>query len=237
MAEESESLKSVGGLIPSVYYDLIARVFAGVPLIALMAWVPAEPHFWRLELGLGELVEIILILGAGYIVGLLLTPLSVVTGALIPGFIRCWLDIRRQGSTERKIKDKANWLDGVFAPMEEMRLLDDHFHLSGARWFRNDIIASVDKDAGVLIAKMQAEMILCMNLLAGYLLLTLAHWQWTDLAPIVSNSPFWWIAGVLLGLTCIHRQFMYLGRQCVLYNLYAGRLFHRQGPAAPPLPK
>jgi hypothetical protein len=220
MAEESDSIKTASGLIPGVYYDLIARVSAGIPILALLLWEPGERHFPTLEFG--EAINAVLLLGGGYITGLLLTPLSLVTAWVNPGLSRLTLaacSFRRTPRNSESWLDKR--LDGICLPLEKMHALDETINLPGAKWFRNDIIASVDKDAGILIGKMRAEMMLCMNLFAGYLFITLVHWRWPQVAPIVNYTESWRIAGGLLGLATIHRQVMYLGRQCALYNMYA----------------
>jgi hypothetical protein len=112
MAEELESPKSLIGLVPNLYYDLIARVCAGVPFLALLLWSQKDslkglvPDNW---------VGFLLLTGAGYLSGLLLTPFSLVWSVVIlplqflllrvPGF-----DWRRTGRNEEiatKNKDAA----------------------------------------------------------------------------------------------------------------------------------
>src|ERR1700727_2337712 len=60
----------LGKIIPSMYYDLIARVGAGTPfLIALL---------WNQHAEFGDITwsKVALMLGGGYIIGLVLTPFS-----------------------------------------------------------------------------------------------------------------------------------------------------------------
>jgi hypothetical protein len=73
MAEESKGLEALGKTIPSVYYDLIARVCAGVPFLTMILW-------GRDTFGEITLIKFLLLLGAGYIAGLLLTSVSVLWG-------------------------------------------------------------------------------------------------------------------------------------------------------------
>jgi|ERR1700722_6978187 hypothetical protein len=71
MAEESGStLGAVSKVVPSIYYDLIARVCAGVPFLVVLLW----PH--RNLFGEITWSKLAILLGAGYVVGMLLTPLS-----------------------------------------------------------------------------------------------------------------------------------------------------------------
>lgn len=73
MAEESGSLSSLGKLIPSVYYDLIARICPGVGFLLALLW-----HKIHIFDGLvsNAWIAFFILLGAGYIAGLVLTALS-----------------------------------------------------------------------------------------------------------------------------------------------------------------
>jgi len=91
MAEESGSLSSLGQLIPSVFYDLIARVCPGVAFLVAL--------FWHKRHAIEHLVHnawvgFFLLLGAGYIAGLLLTTLSLLWTVLIGLPIQCAFNIR-----------------------------------------------------------------------------------------------------------------------------------------------
>ncbi len=74
MAEESGPLEALGKILPSMYYDLIARVCPGVTFLTALLWEKRDL--------IGELtwVKLVLFLGGGYIAGLLLTPLSLPWG-------------------------------------------------------------------------------------------------------------------------------------------------------------
>jgi hypothetical protein len=76
MADDTGALEGLGKIIPSVYYDLIARVGSGVPFLAVLLW----GH--RSSFGEVTWAKLTLVLGAGYIVGLVLTPLSFPWGFL-----------------------------------------------------------------------------------------------------------------------------------------------------------
>jgi hypothetical protein len=70
MANDSGPLVELGKVIPSIYYDLIARVGAGVPFLVILFWDRKEffsDPSWA---------KIGLLVGAGYVTGLLLTPIS-----------------------------------------------------------------------------------------------------------------------------------------------------------------
>jgi hypothetical protein len=70
MAEETGGFEGLGKVIPSIYYDLIARVCAGVPFLAVLLWDE------RTAFGDPTWSKLALLFGAGYVAGLVLTPLS-----------------------------------------------------------------------------------------------------------------------------------------------------------------
>jgi hypothetical protein len=74
MADEPGALEGLGKIIPSIYYDLIARVCTGVTFLAAILW----DH--RGLFGEISWSTLTVVLGAGYIVGLVLTPLSLPWG-------------------------------------------------------------------------------------------------------------------------------------------------------------
>src|SRR5579862_2372823 len=80
MADDSGPLLSVGQLVPGVYYDLIARVCAGVPFLVLLLW---EDRYSLKDLAPNAWVGFLLLMGAGYLAGLLLTPVSVLWNIVI----------------------------------------------------------------------------------------------------------------------------------------------------------
>jgi hypothetical protein len=75
MAEDEAPLKSVGEVVLSLYYDLIARVCAGVPFILLLLNHLAE-QLKRLTSAMGASGTVLLVVLFGYLLGLLLTPLA-----------------------------------------------------------------------------------------------------------------------------------------------------------------
>jgi hypothetical protein len=90
MPEESGSLSSVGKLIPSVFYDLIARICPGVAFLVGIFW--HKRHTFEHPVS-NAWVGFFLLLGAGYLAGLVLTALSFVWGPLIGLPIQFGLDI------------------------------------------------------------------------------------------------------------------------------------------------
>jgi hypothetical protein len=138
MAEDEAPLKSFGEVIPSLYYDLIARVCAGVPFILLLVNQQAE-KLKPLTSAVGASGTVLLMVLFGYLLGLLLTPL----GGSLAGPIQ--LLLKKRVGLER-----FKWMDYL---LEISR--------------RSDAIAVKDRAMGAAIGKMGAERILCQNLLLG----------------------------------------------------------------------
>lgn len=140
MAEDEPPLKSVGEVVPSLYYDLIARVCAGVPFVLLLVNYQAE-KLKPLTSTMGASGTVLLVVLFGYLLGLLLTPLA----GSIAGPIQLLL--------KKKLGlDRLRWMDYL---LEISR--------------RSDAIGVKDRGMGAVIGKMGAERILCQNLLLGSL--------------------------------------------------------------------
>jgi hypothetical protein len=182
MAEEdSGGLANIGTIVPSLYYDLIARVCSGVPLLVVLFW--DHLHI------LGEISwsKLPLLLGAGYIVGLALTPLSVP-----------WVGIQILARMAFTMPHKT-WRES--------------FNLA-------DRIAAKDKEAGMTLAKMQAEAVLCQVLFMEFLGLILLsdslHLKIIQSCPRVCRV----VVGVILGLSAFHRIIAYVVRANRLGVIY-----------------
>jgi hypothetical protein len=215
MSEGPEGLKDVGSVIPSVYYDLIARIGPGVPLVILLAWDSKNELSW-LEDVLGSAGVILLVIMAGYLVGLLLTPASGVLCA-IPILI-----IRQFMRRAIGLSDYRFW---------------DILGVSGKISDRTDAVGLWNKDAGLTLAKMSAEAILCQNLLFGLLLAVLAHQLGflglSTLGSIATETKV--LVAVLLVISVIHRNIVYLRRQAFYYD-QAARFYTQLNGVAPVSP-
>jgi hypothetical protein len=74
MPEKESGLEKIGGIVPDVFYDVIARIVPGCSLVIAIAW----DERWRKKLFEGETSfgESVVFLGAGYIAGMFLTTVS-----------------------------------------------------------------------------------------------------------------------------------------------------------------
>lgn len=144
MSDDQPPLKAIGEVIPSVYYDLIARVAAGVPFVLLGACeANGIAHQWKDTVGTTGLLLLMLV--GSYLVGLLLSSFSGIFDLPVRLFMR-----KRLGLGQESLEDDSYTV---------------------VRWM-NDICVE-DKEAGATLVKMMAEKTLCQNLLAGFLIVIL----------------------------------------------------------------
>jgi hypothetical protein len=135
------SAEKLGELIPSSYYDLVARVIPGIATIIGILWGVQYPlASVKSTTGLGDGALLLAGLGCGYIAGLLLTT---VAAPIFAG--PAWLLGKYCGTVRRY----------------------SHTLL----WARIDKIDRKNPKAGATLAKMAAEVTLCQNLFTGSLIM------------------------------------------------------------------
>ena len=165
-------------LIPSLYYDVIARVAAGVPFVALLGLTgPGAPE------GVPGFIV------AGYITGLVLTPTGAPFGLVGTA---AWIAYRRVFQSE---------------PRKLLRLSRE-----------NDEVAAKSPDAGATLGKMQAEVTLCSNLAAAYVVLSLLRPQAMPLLGDSTTSRM--MVGLVFAVAAAWRAFAYHERQARLYEIH-----------------
>jgi len=210
MAEGSEGLKEVGSVIPSVYYDLIARVGSGAPFIVLLMWDARDRLSW-LENVVGSAGIILLVLMTGYIVGLLLTPVATMLCGIVI------VSIRQAVRKQLGFYKYGDW---------------NMVRVSRKISARSDAIGLQDKDAGATLAKMSAEATLCQNLFIGFLILIVAsRYGFVDSPTfdgLTTESIL--IIGALLAISVVYRNVAFLFRQESYYILLRGQPFRPVTP-------
>lgn len=195
MAEETEKtesspLSSLGNAIPSLYYDVIGRVVPGTAF--LMSWRNVRGHLD------GDASHILLLVGFGYIVGMLMTPCYYVLTAPIVG---SWKLLNYLFRNNKKWKIPEN---------------------RGGRG--NDVVGLARPDLGATLAKMQAEAVLCANLAAGFIflkILPLSTYFNSELGTGLDPMPpplAWSIVSFLVFIAWL-RYAGWIGRQARLIEL------------------
>jgi hypothetical protein len=132
------------GLIPEIYYDLIARVAAGVSVLVFII----SPTWEHIE-NSANMTTFIALLGLGYVVGHLLTTVSIMLNGLI-------------------------WNRYVLYFAKKIIPLNYNFEMNSARkifdkiYTRIDWVARQDKSGGAILKKMEAGAALTDSLLSGW---------------------------------------------------------------------
>lgn len=144
------SSENVSSLVPEIYYDLIARICSGTPLVLALFWFYGLYSTYLK--GLDSALLILLISGLGYLAGHLLTTISSALNALI---WRRWT-----------IKKVCSLLD-LSNPLPSESLTRGFLNI----YKRIDLIAEHDKTGGAILKKMEAGAAMTDNLLSGYIVL------------------------------------------------------------------
>lgn len=170
-------MDGIRGLVPEIYYDMIARVAAGVPLVAILFAPPPD----QMDT-VSNAASFLLLLGFGYIAGHLLTTISFFLNLL---FWNRWI----LGPVKRRLGLKQE-----IEPDNPLRVFDEVYH-------RIDRAAKADPNAGAIMKKMEAGATLSDNLLSGWLIILVYQWWGGQIQWLIDPSwrP-WAAAAVTLGL-------------------------------------
>jgi hypothetical protein len=141
------STDDISGLIPEIYYDLIARVAAGVTVIAVLIW-PSWSQIRQVE----TVTMFIMLVGAGYVVGHLLTTISTLLNALI--WRPSLLNLAKRLIPNLRHDFNSTSSGEIFAEI----------------YARIDWVAKRDRSGGTLLKKMEAGAALSDSLFAGWII-------------------------------------------------------------------
>lgn len=183
--------------IPSLYYDLIARVLAGAPFALLIVW---ELRCY-VEVGsdfplTGTLLILVLLVGS-YLIGLLLTPLCACLSVPVRIAMRPKLSTMKYGPRDSDGTDQSR-RDANKGSTEKSRWNVIQASENISQWM--DQIGFQHADAGATLAKMQAEAVLCQNLLGGFALVLVAH----SYGLVLEGCEIgWWRAVFLIAVLAI----------------------------------
>lgn len=108
--EGNDKLSTLGGIVPSVYYDLIARVCGGAPFLALV--LSGQGDSLRKAADFLGTAGVMLgaVLGA-YVIGMLLTAVSLIVCSPINVIVNRWYGFRAQERNEKA--DRVDKLDSA----------------------------------------------------------------------------------------------------------------------------
>jgi hypothetical protein len=196
--DEALSRDGVRGLIPEIYYDLIARVASGVPFV-----VAFGSQFISKPEDLEKLVNptsFLILTGLGFVAGHLLTTISYAVNHVIlcPCIVR-WL--------LKRIKLQFSFRSFIFLEIFE----EVYEHIDWA--------TKTDPTSGTLLKKMEAGAALTDNLLSTWLILGVClacggqfPW-WVSEFDLASQVAIYFIIGVVLAASVLVRRASLIFRQ------------------------
>ncbi|QZI68435.1 hypothetical protein K5F93_18700 [Pseudomonas protegens] len=204
-SEGGSGLTSIFNLIPSVYYDLIARICPGMAFWIVLAFkyplLPGVEPQSVPEMLTGTLLIVLIIL-------------SYVSGIVFTGFAVLWdlLSIALLASNQN---------------MKQLLGLDGETSTSFTRQWKHlskriDQVIKEDEGAGKTLVKAMAEVTLCQNLLTGLIaLITIELCYKTPIfLPIAQYKLLYLGISIALITSMLFRQAMFLGRVKDLHELY-----------------
>ncbi|MBZ5525676.1 MAG: hypothetical protein LAP21_25930 [Acidobacteriia bacterium] len=193
MPEESSPAKDLGSVIPSFYYDLIARVSAGVPFLVVLL-LDDKACFKPPDPSVGAILALAF---GGYLVGLILSSFSGVFLALI----KLVLNI---------------------IPLAKSRFSNPQL-LSLNSPLVDDALGIKDKEAGATLAKVAAELVLSQNMLLGFTVLLVIQSLGHPIYLISSaSSGLLLVIWIMLLVVVVHRSLVYLIRFDRMLTLFPG---------------
>jgi hypothetical protein len=186
-------MDSIKGLVPEIYYDMIARIAAGVPLVAVIV----SPHLDKLDT-FSNTASFVLLIGLGYVAGHLLTTVSFVLNMILwnPLFLRL-----ARYLVDLRYDFRSNWTIPVFDVVYQ----------------RIDWAAKRDATAGAILKKMEAGAALSDNLLSAWLIVLLYRWFGGSIGWAVNlggwSTPALWLVTLVLVASVYSRRGAFIVRQ------------------------
>ena len=158
--------------IPEVYFDLIARVPPGTFLAVVLFGSLSRDASWYVSQVRGmqwgaSLAALVLLLGAGFALGVLITPLGEVLNR------GCWYHVWRTiGQENVSLLNSARGKLKIAFKIREGDPSDEHWNVVYARL--HQLLKSADSGANGVLPKMAAELSLCNNSCCAFAIATLA---------------------------------------------------------------
>lgn len=172
-------MDNLKGLIPEIYYDMIARVAAGVPFVAILV----SPSLDQLE-KYSNAASFILLFGLGYIAGHVLATISTALNLIVwsPWLIR--------------LGQKWMGLTHTFQSNRTLQVFDVVYQ-------RLDWAAQKNDNAGAILKKMEAGAALSDNLLSGWLVLMTYRFLGGTIGWAMSLEGWGWGAAWLIAVVLL----------------------------------
>jgi hypothetical protein len=198
---EEGGVASVLTVIPSIYYDLIARICPGLAFWVAL-FLPDDERISVRDLSAFAPSSIFLVVVFSYLSGIVLTAFSPIWDLVS---LLCFKLLRK------------NTAEAV-GLLEHARLSDQWQHVTK----NMEDIAKTNDAAGRTVAKALAEVALCHNLLSGLLVLAAIGWSSGGklFALGIHHSTYLIGIGASFLVASLFRQLMFLGRVKSLHTAY-----------------
>ncbi|SRR5258707_13633476 len=181
------------GLVPEIYYDVIARLCAGVPFVALTLWYyPSLRILPPIALGIAASF-------GSYLIGHLLATVSALWNLLI------W-----NPAVLRRVIPKLHLSTPLATTSVVAAFGEVYKHI--------DYVANHDSNAGAILKKMEASAQLSDNLFSGFVLIAMVRWI-TGPQPSRTDVFAALMLTAALLLTVVLRRLILLGRQDMLFSI------------------
>jgi hypothetical protein len=228
---DEDKLTKWASLVPEIYYDLIARVPPGTFLVVALMWVlgifsnngafelkDIKDMSWA-----PTTASLFLLLGTGYVVGIILTPLGGIIGRTY--WLHLWQKI---GPHYNKWIVEFNNLFGADLPIDEDSNIQWHklkrVHAHRLSRQLQEYVKDKNDQAKLILPKMSAESALCSNTVGGIVIL-----QFSLIVRMVQNHEIMTEKlGVLLFITFVgllsfwasyYRSSRHIHRACSLLSM------------------
>lgn len=203
---EDKSAGGLAGIVPTAYYDLIARVCPGVAFWVALSF--CSPIF-------GTVAVTKDLSGASLFILLLL---SYLTGIVLTGFSWLWDRLCLFVLTRSTDLSEELGLDGTEAFSKQWSVIGR----------KMDEVMVVSGEAGKTLVKGLAEVTLCENLLTALLVLA-ALGVASKSAWFYSPEQYPWqflLAALALLLSVVFRQMMFVGRVKLAHEIHCAGLLY-----------
>jgi hypothetical protein len=197
---DSKKAKSIADIIPSVYYDVIARICPGAGFWITISLVSQDVQ---------QVFKVDKVTGTSLFI---LVLISYLAGIVLSGFCIIWDLI------SFKLLAATTWLSDPLRLDKKIGLIKQWQIVAQ----RMETVAKVSQDPSRIVTKALAEVTLCENLITG--LIVLGAIGFTSRGKHFYDPRDEWltylIVGVAFVMSMLFRQAMLLGRTHAIYEMY-----------------
>ncbi len=160
-----KELKSAGGLIPQVFYDVIARLSLGLILLMTVGF------FWSAELAPGGWAASNAFIQAGFSVAIAALLAAYALSFVMEGILELPATATKLLSSRRQQKASRDRWAGARARWQSTEYSLRHPESPPSNWVIEDMLRIIAPGIGARIVKLRAEHRFCQKLALGWILI------------------------------------------------------------------